>query len=223
MCVGTGGQQILTGALCTAPGRGHSRGEVQRTGICSIHLFLYILYVHASSASIVYPFYTPTSLCPLYLLYCCCFYLICFHPFIATLHFPSHPCSLPLWRTPSSSLLSHSLPPCHTHPPSLSHTLIHITSHPPCLPHHAPSPPSPPLPSHPPSSPQAHLLREICTFSLALEAEDRARCLKNLSDYGFMSAVDGMLVGIELIMYTYVLLNAVVYIVHTIMLYTSSV
>ena len=42
--------------------------------------------------------------------------------------------------------------------------------------------------------PQAHLLREVCNFSLALEVEDRAKCYKKLSSYGFMSAVEGMLV-----------------------------
>jgi protein phosphatase-4 regulatory subunit 3 len=39
-----------------------------------------------------------------------------------------------------------------------------------------------------------HLLREICLFSQALEVGDRTQCFKILSDYGFMSAVEGMLV-----------------------------
>ena len=49
-------------------------------------------------------------------------------------------------------------------------------------------------PSLPPPSLQAHLLREVCTFSLALDLEDRTKFFLKLGDFGFMSAVEGMLV-----------------------------
>lgn len=39
----------------------------------------------------------------------------------------------------------------------------------------------------------AHLLREVCTFSLAIELDDRTKFYQKLCSFGFMSAVEGML------------------------------
>ncbi len=39
------------------------------------------------------------------------------------------------------------------------------------------------------------LLKEICVFSLALENGDRTKFFLNLQIFGFMSAVEGMLVS----------------------------
>ncbi len=42
---------------------------------------------------------------------------------------------------------------------------------------------------------QAHLLREVCMFSMALELEERMKFYQTLRTFGFMPAVEGMLVG----------------------------